>query len=99
MRYRNVLTGACIDSPCFLSGGDWVLADEVKERAREVEVKEEAPLVEKEEGKGVETPEEKKPKGEELTKKDICRELDAFGVDYSPRATKAELLALMKEML
>lgn len=23
-RYRNTLTGAIIDSPCNISGGDWV---------------------------------------------------------------------------
>lgn len=31
MRYRNTKTGAIIDSPCTLSGGDWVTEEEFEE--------------------------------------------------------------------
>lgn len=31
MRYRNTKTGAIIDSPCTLSGGNWVTEEEFEE--------------------------------------------------------------------
>lgn len=30
MKYRNTKTGAIIDSPCLISGGDWVSEEPVK---------------------------------------------------------------------
>lgn len=30
MKYRNTKTGAIIDSPCLISGGDWVTEEPVK---------------------------------------------------------------------
>ncbi|WP_288554150.1 hypothetical protein [uncultured Levyella sp.] len=41
----------------------------------------------------------KAPAQEEVTKKDIMQELDAFGVEYNPKAKKEELYQLMKERL
>lgn len=37
MRYRNTKTGAIIDSPCNISGGDWQLETVVTEEEVEVE--------------------------------------------------------------
>ena len=31
MKYKNTKTGAIIDSPCTLSGGDWVTEEEFEE--------------------------------------------------------------------
>lgn len=31
MKYRNIKTGAIIDSPCTISGGDWVEVKPEKE--------------------------------------------------------------------
>ena len=44
MIYKNMKTGAVIDSPCTISGGDWELQEpETKEEAiEEPETKEEA---------------------------------------------------------
>lgn len=91
MRYRNTKTGVVIDSPCFISGGDWVaeettIAIEVEAKHVEVKVKEK---IEK-----VEVPEESI---EGITKKEIMQELDAFGIEYNPRAKKQELYNLMLE--
>ena len=89
MRYRNLKTGAIIDSPCSISGGDWVaeettIAIEVEAKHVEVKVKEK---IEK-----VEVPEESI---EGITIKQIKQELDAFGIEYNPKARKQELYDLM----
>lgn len=34
MKYRNKKTGAIIDSPCFISGGDWVEVKPEKEEKK-----------------------------------------------------------------
>lgn len=91
MRYRNLKTGAIIDSPCSISGGDWVaeettIAIEIEAKHVEVKVKEK-----------IEIKKSKSPQPEKdgITKKDIMQELDSLGVTYNPKATKAELYNLM----
>ena len=90
MRYKNLKTGAIFDSPCSISGGDWVAEETtiaIKVEAKQVEVKEKIKKVEK-----VEVPEESI---EGITVKEIKQELDAMGIKYDPKARKQELYNLM----
>lgn len=85
MKYINTRTGAIIDSPCTISGGDWIVYGE-------------KPTAKKE---GVETVEEKtipvaEKDTDEPTKADIMKELDAMGIEYDKKAKKEDLLNLMK---
>lgn len=34
MKYQNTKTGAVIDSPCVISGGDWVMKEETPEKEK-----------------------------------------------------------------
>lgn len=87
MIYINTVTRATIDSPTPIFGGDWILKD--KEEKEETvapiepveEIEEDAEVVENDMG--------------ELTKADIMQELDAFGIEYNKKDTKAELYELM----
>lgn len=95
MRYRNLKTGAIINSPCAISGGDWVaeettIAIEVEEK--QVEIKEKIEKVEK-----VEKVEVSEESIDEITVKEIKQELDALGIEYSSRANKKELYNLMMQ--
>lgn len=79
MRYRNLKTGAIFDSPCPISGGDWVaeettIAIEVEAKHVEVKVKEKT--------EKVEVPEENI---EGITVKEIKQELNAMGIKYDPK--------------
>jgi predicted transcriptional regulator len=99
MKYKNTKTGAIIDSPCIISGGDWInLEEEVKEIeefekvgmivekiAEVAKMVEETKVEEEEEIEGIEG----------ITVKEIKQELDAFGIKYNPRAKKQELYDLM----
>ncbi len=90
MRYRNLKTGAIFDSPCAISGGDWVAEETtiaIKVEAKQVEVKEKIEKVEK-----VEVPEESI---DGITVKEIKQELDAMGIKYDSKARKQELYNLM----
>ena len=82
MKYINTKTGAIIDSPCLISGGDWVEYDKrekvEKKPALKVEVK-----------KPVEEP------STDLTKEEVMNELDALGIEYSKKAKKEDLIKLM----
>ena len=89
MRYFNTLTKATIDTEFKISGGDWVLEDElekvvvdtVDDNQKEVEqVSEET------------TGDEKY---DSVTKAQIMQELDAFGIEYDKKATKRVLYDLM----
>ena len=89
MRYRNLKTRAIFDSPCAISGGDWVaeeiiIAIKTEVNHVEVEVKEK---IEK-----VEVPEESI---EGITVKEIKQKLDTMGIKYDPKAKKQELYNLM----
>lgn len=95
MKYKNTKTGAIIDSPCKISGGDWIEIKETLEKTAE-----ENRTVEENEEVTVEVTEEKEEEIEEIdgiTKKEIMQELDAFGIEYNPRAKKQELYNLMLE--
>lgn len=89
MRYRNLKTGAIFDSPCPISGGDWVaeettIAIKAEEKQVEIKVKEK---IEK-----VEAPEESI---DGITVKEIKQELDAMGIKYDQKAKKQDLYNLM----
>ena len=107
MRYKNTKTGAIIDSPCRISGGDWI---EVKEKINETQAEEvnEVEEVEEIKGKKVEGEIKKVTKEiieveeeiegiEGITVKEIKQELDAFGIEYNPKARKQELYDLMMQ--
>jgi hypothetical protein len=89
MRYFNTLTKATIDTEFKISGGDWVLEDELEkvvvgtddDTQKEVEqVSEETTGDEKYDG---------------ITKAQIMQELDAFGIEYDKKSTKRVLYDLM----
>ena len=89
MRYFNTLTKATIDTEFKISGGDWVLEDElekvvvdtVDDNQKEVE-----PVAEETTGD---------EKYDSVTKVQIMQELDAFGIEYDKKATKRALYDLM----
>ncbi len=99
MKYKNTKTGAIFDSPCVISGGDWVAEETpiaVKEAVKETqvetvakeavnEVKEQEVVEVEEEIEGIEG----------ITVKEIKQERDAFGIKYSLKAKKQELYDLM----
>ncbi|WP_455257321.1 hypothetical protein [Peptoniphilus asaccharolyticus] len=89
MVYINKVTRAVIDSPTPISGGDWVLREQ--EKREEPAVTTETATNTDEETEAEVT--EKDIDG--LTKADIMQELDAFGIEYNKKATKAELYELM----
>lgn len=96
MKYRNKETGIVIDGPGPISGPMWEVYD--PDAPEEVgEVAEESPE------KEPETPKEKlapkKMDAGEITRADIMRELDAFGIKYDKKATKKELLKVMESEL
>jgi hypothetical protein len=96
MRYRNTKTGAVIDSPCFISGGDWVAEETTI--AIEVDVEEIPEVLENKELKEPEEPEVDLDEDiDGITIKQIKQELDAFGIEYNPRAKKQELYDLMMQ--
>lgn len=82
MRYINKKTGAILDSPSKIYGGDWIeydKKDDVQEVPEEkVEVKK--------------TVEESST---DLTKEEIMNELEALGIDYDKKAKKEDLIKLM----
>lgn len=82
MRYFNKKTGAILDSPSKIHGGQWIEYDK-KDDAQE------APT---------EKVEVKKPVEEsstDLTKEEVMNELDALGIDYDEKAKKEDLMKLM----
>ena len=89
MRYFNTLTKATIDTEFKISGGDWVLEDELKKVVVDT-VDDNQKEVEQvsEETTGDE-------KYDSVTKAQIMQELDAFGIEYDKKATKRVLYDLM----
>lgn len=82
MRYFNKKTGAILDSPSKVYGGNWIEYDKKDDG-------QEAPT---------EKVEVKKPVEEsstDLTKEEIMNELDALGIDYDKKAKKEDLMKLM----
>lgn len=103
MRYKNKKTGAIIDTPCIINGGDWVPhiqktkkvveVEEIQKEQEDTETVETEPV---EQEVVVEEPEETTDNvPEEITKAQIMQELDAFGVKYNPRDKKQVLYDLM----
>ena len=99
MQYKNIKTGAVINSACKIAGKNWT------EVTIELVMQEPDTVVEKQEEKPVEQKQAEIPKEEktgntdfdEITKKQIMQELDAFGIKYDPRAKKQELYDLMMQ--
>lgn len=82
MKYINKKTGAILDSPSIIYGGDWIEYDK-KDDVQEVPE---------------EKVEVKKPVEEsstDLTKEEIMNELEALGIDYDKKAKKEDLIKLM----
>lgn len=82
MKYINKKTGAILDSPSKIYGGDWVEYTK-KETLEEKSYKEKQVAPEKVE------------KESDLTKADIMNELDALGIEYDKNAKKEDLFKLM----
>ena len=89
MRYFNTLTKATIDTEFKISGGDWVLEDELEKVVVDtVDDKQKEVEQVSEETTGDE-------KYDSVTKAQIMQELDAFGIEYDKKATKRALYDLM----
>lgn len=82
MRYFNKKTGAILDSPSIIYGGDWIEYDKKDEAQEAPEEK-------------VEVKEEVEKDSTELTKEEIMNELEALGIDYDKKAKKEDLIKLM----
>ncbi len=83
-KYINTKTGVVLDSPCTISGGDWIDADSFPD----------APAAEEK----TPTKETSAPDAApDMTKDEIMNELDALGIKYDPKAKKDELYKLMIE--
>lgn len=82
MKYLNKRTGAIIDSPSKIYGGEWIEYDkknDIQESPKEkIEVKK--PVEES---------------STDLTKEEIINELEALGIDYDKKAKKEDLIKLM----
>lgn len=52
MIYKNIVTGAIIDSPCLISGGDWEEVEKTTTEEVEIEKEEETTEEAKEPKKG-----------------------------------------------
>lgn len=89
MRYFNTLTKATIDTEFKISGGDWVLEDELEKVVVDtVDDKQKEVEQVSEETTGDE-------KYDSVTKAQIMQELDAFGIEYDKKATKRALYDIM----
>lgn len=94
MRYINTKTGAVIDSPFNISGGDWKLSEDIDNKIDETKVKE-TPKIEVEKEVHTDDPLENDAQFKNINIEQIKQELDAFGVKYDPKAKKKELYDLM----
>lgn len=92
MRYKNTKTGAIVDSPCVIKGGDWIL--DSKEVVEELD-KEEAKAEQIEEVIYEEINQNDLDDLNGITVKEIKQELDAMGIKYDPKARKQDLYNLM----
>ena len=105
MRYRNLKTGAIFDSPCIISGGDWVTEDTVnvvadtKKEIKVAQAKKLDAIIKPpvSVGPDMDAIEEDIEGMEDITIKQIKQELDAFGIKYNPKAKKQELYDLMMQ--
>ena len=86
MKYLNQKTGAILDSPCQVSGGDWV---EYSKQNEKINVSVQAAKAIMEEPAGI-------SKGsKELTREEVINELEALGIEFNKKAKKEELLKLL----
>jgi len=106
MEYHNIKTGVTFSSPFVISGGDWVLLkdepklDEEQKALNEVKIENpadeaEIPAVAPEQQ--ADEKDEQVAGLEDITKKQIMQELDAFGIKYNPSSKKQELYDLMMQ--
>ena len=80
--YLNKRTGAIIDSPSPISGGEWVEYDK-KDEVQDTHMEK------------VEDEKSVEESSTDLTKDEIMNELDALGIDYDKKAKKEDLIKLM----
>lgn len=91
MRYINTVTKTTVDTDFKISGGDWVLENELKaDVATETEVKSEEVKAPDQETTGDEA-------YDAITVAQIKQELDAFGIEYDKKASKRVLYDLMTD--
>ncbi|MFB8539432.1 hypothetical protein [Enterococcus thailandicus] len=100
MRYKNTKTGAVIDSSFVISGDDWARVEKPKEPIKQEihQVIDEERQEEQVEKQAEQEATESKTGDENfdsITVPQIKQELDAFGIEYNPRAKKQELYDLM----
>lgn len=103
MIYIHKITGAIIDSPCVISGGDWIEHADMDQgnASSSIETIENKQLnngteVTNIESEGDTNPDSDKTSGlDSIAKKDIMQELDALGIKYNPKSTKKALYDLM----
>ena len=82
MRYFNKKTGAILDSPSKIYGGQWIEYDKKDEVKATTDLKKE-------------TKKEVKKESTDLTKEEIMNELEALGIEYDKKAKKEDLIKLM----
>lgn len=82
MKYINKKTGAILDSPSSISGGDWTKYDE-KDKEKEKSTEK------------VKNKEENTEDKSDMTKEEVMNELDALGIEYNKNAKKEDLIKLM----
>ncbi|WP_459904550.1 hypothetical protein [Enterococcus thailandicus] len=99
MRYKNTKTGAVIDSSFVISGDDWARVEKTKEPTKQEMTKVIDEEHQQEQQEQVEQEAIESKTGDEnfdsITVPQIKQELDAFGIEYNPRAKKQELYDLM----
>lgn len=98
MEYKNTKTGVTFSSPCAISGGDWVPYNS-KLAKKEIKVQPtEEPTTISDDAKTNQVEENaagKVPDG--VTKEQIMKELDAFGIKYDKRLGEQKLYELMMQ--
>lgn len=109
MRYKNMKTGAVIDSSFIISGDDWVRSIELKaQQTGIIEIPENQETNETEEENNQTAENQNAVKNdipentsstdlEEITKAQIMQELGAFGIEYNKRDKKEVLYDLMMQ--
>lgn len=98
MEYKNTKTGVTFSSPFAISGGDWVPYNSklAKEEIKIQQAEEPAAISDDAETNHVEEKAVGKvPDG--VTKEEIMKELDAFGIKYDKRLGEQKLYELMMQ--
>lgn len=92
MRLKNKKTGTVIDSPFNIVGGDWI-----KETVEQNDIVEDSIQDVDKVDEPIADPEDELSEMEDVTKKEIMQELDAFGIKYDANAKKQELYDLLMQ--